>query len=402
MIAGGVLLAVAVAASRLLGHDSQPTPTTTPTTGASVRATTAVPSATTTSGTASASASTPSALVATGEQQFIDCRSGDDAADGSSEHPWRTLDPLRSRPVAADTAVFLRRGCSWGGGLKLTDASQRVSLGAYGTGDAPTLTGDGVSRDFPVVDVEAEGVMLSGLHIRNAEAVGLKLSAADVTVDGLEIDDVAFGMTVQAPRATITRTAVHDLHLLINTPGGSDDTGAVGFDVQADDVSITASSCTNCRAPSYDFGHDGGFAEIYNHGDRLRLIGNTARNVQGILEIGGVVDDGGAHDVVLENNTFNETFGGIWIHEKDEFSIPVGTVTLRGNTIVNSDKGVTMGGKVGALVLQDNTIAVPGHVSTGGEPAEHTGNRYYLTRPALLGFRAHGTETISTYDSYPR
>jgi len=309
---------------------------------------------------------------------------------------------VNDRPVAADTAVFLRRGCSWGGGLKLTDASQRVSLGAYGTGDAPTLTGDGVGRDFPVVDVEAEGVMLSGLHIRNAEAVGLKLSAADVTVDGLEIDDVAFGVTVQGPRATITRTAVHDLHLLINTPGGSDDTGAVGFDVQADDVSITASSCTNCRAPSYDFGHDGGFAEIYNHGDRLRLIGNTARNVQGILEIGGVVDDGGAHDVVLENNTFSETFGGIWIHQKDEFSIPVGTVTLRGNTIVNSAKGVTMGGKVGALVLQDNTIAVPGNVSTGGEPAEHTGNHYYLTRPALLGFRAHGTETISTYDSYPR
>lgn len=354
-------------------------------------------------GAASSPAASPSAsapaepLVATGRRVYVDCRSGDDGGDGSSTRPWRSLDPARQ--LDNDTAVFLRRGCSWDGGLKLV--ADRISLGAYGSGDAPVITGVGLDRQFPVLDVESDGAMLSGLQVRRGAAVGVEIAAPDVRVDDLELSDVAFGISVKGPRATINRTRAHDLHMLVNTPGGSDDTGAVGFDVQADDVTITGSSCTNCRAPSYDFGYDGGFAEIYNHGNRLKLLGNTATNVQGILEIGGTAKDGSADQVLVQGNTFRETYGGVWIHRGDEFSIPVGRVTLQGNTIANTHKGIIMGGGVGSLVVQDNTIAVPGQVSTGGAPGTHTGNHYYLSRDNLLGFRPDPSETVDAFDAYP-
>jgi len=394
-----VLLAVAgaVGAVRLTGGSTDPGPAE-PSTGALTSPAPALgPASPGTQGSPSSTAS--SGLVATGQRVFVDCRSGDDGGDGSSERPWKSLDPVRSGRITNDTAIFLRRGCRWDGGLKLV--ADRISLGAYGSGIPPVITGDGLDRQFPVIDVESDGAMLSGLQVRRGLAVGVQIAAPDVRVEDLEIADVAFGLSVKGPGAQISRTRAHDLHMLVNTPGGSDDTGAVGFDVQADDVTISGSSCTNCRAPSYDFGYDGGFAEIYNRGNRLRLIGNTATNVQGILEIGGTAGDGGADDVLVQGNTFRETYGGIWIHRGDQFTIPVGRVTLIGNTIANTHKGIIMGGGVGALVVRDNTIAVPGQVSTGGAPAEHTGNRYYLTRASLLGFRPDRSETVAGFDSYP-
>jgi hypothetical protein len=336
----------------------------------------------------------------TGPQIFVDCNANQDAAEGTSAHPFQNLQALSQHGIAPDTTVSLKRGCTWSGGLKINPNSTGVTLQAYGDGAAPMLTGDGLDRRRAVLDIEAERVTVSGLHIANHEGAGVQIADLSARVDDMEIDNTAFGMQILGPQAKITRVKVHDLHMFVNTQGGSDDVGAVGFDVQADDVTIEASSCTNCRAPSYDFGFDGGFAEVYNHGDRLHLIGNTATNVQGILEVGGHKQDSGAHDVVIQNNVFRETHGGIWVHINDQFAIDVGTISLLGNTIVNTASGTILGGNVASLVVKDNTIVAPGQLSAGGAPGTHTGNHYYLSKPSSLGFDADASETVGAIGDY--
>jgi hypothetical protein len=341
-----------------------------------------------------------SPTVTAGENvQYVDC-AGDGPQDGSVDRPWHSFDVLNSSPAPAGTTVLLRRGCSWPGGLKIHSRSAGARVDAYGAGAAPVLTGEGVDRTSGVLDVEADGVSLAGLHLTAAAGAGLRIEGPRARVDNLEIDHVAFAVEVLAPGAVITGTWAHDLHMYINTPGGSDDTGAVGFSVQANDVTIRGSSCVNCRASSHDFGYDGGFAEIYDHGDRLLLEGNSATNVQGIMEIGGVAQDGSARGVVVEQNTFREVHGGIWVHRNDPFTIPVGSITMIGNTVVNTTSEVTLGGDVSSMVVKDNNFVVPGPVSSSGAPGVHTGNHYYLTRTGSLGYPTDPSETVAPTAAY--
>lgn len=331
--------------------------------------------------------------------RYVDC-SNNGPQDGSAEHPWHSLDALGGAAVPEGAIVLLRRGCSWPGGLRINRGSTGARVEAYGAGSAPVLTGEGVDRTRGVIAVEADDVRLTGLHVTGAAGAGVQLRGAGAHVDDLEIDQAAFGVEVLAPGAMISRTRAHDLHMYINTPGGSDDTGAVGFTVQADDATIRESSCINCRAPSHDFGHDGGFVEIYNHGDRLRLVGNTATNIAGIIEIGGIAQDGGAQNVVIERNTFRDAHGGFWVHRDDQFTIPVDNIAVIGNTVVNSTAEPVIGGDLASLNLVGNVFAAPGPISTSGAPGTHTRNRYYLVRTGSLGYPTDPSETVAPASAF--
>jgi hypothetical protein len=342
-----------------------------------------------------------SADSAGGVTRYVDC-SGDGPQDGSAQHPWRSLDALNKAGIPAGTVVLLRRGCSWPGGLKIYENSRGTRLESFGEGAPPILTGEGVERSLGVIDVEADDVSIAGLHVTEAIGAGVRINGANAHVSDLEIDRVAFGVEILAPGAVIASTHAHDLRMYVNTQGGSDDTGAVGFAVQANDVTIRGSSCVNCRAPSYDFGYDGGFAEIYNRGDRLHLVGNTATNIQGILEVGGAKKDGSARDVVIERNMFQEAHGGVWVHRGDQFAIPAGNIALIGNTVANSTPEPVVGGDLASLSLMDNVFAVPGPVSSSGAPSVHTGNRYYLANATSPGYPLSASEAIAPASDFRR
>ena len=136
---------------------------------------------------------------------------------------------------------------------------------------------------------------------------------------------------------TVTGAVIHDLHMYNNTPGGDDDSGAVGFDVEADDATIAFTSCTHCRAPSYDYGHDGGFVDIWRHGNRLQLVDNTGSDIQGFLEIGGLGGTDSAYDVIATGNVITDTHTGVWVHGDGTFAIATGNITLDGNTFTTTD-----------------------------------------------------------------
>jgi hypothetical protein len=337
----------------------------------------------------------------TGPGVFFDCRSSATQA-GTLAAPYRALDRLGT--LSAGDHVYLRRGCSWPGALRVQGAgtaSRPIVVEPYGSGVAPVLTGHGVSSRDGVVQVLAHFARVTGLHLIGAAGAAIDVTAPDATIEGIEIENAALGVQVSGPRAMVRRVYTHDLHMLVNTPGGTDDSGAVGYDVEASDVTIADSFCVNCRAKSYDFGWDGGFVEVWNDGDRLRVTGNTAVNTQGFLELGGNRRDASAVDIVVEGNLIENSHGGIWIHGDGEFAITTRAVLFDGNRLRSFTRDDVFGGDLRALVVQDNDVATPGAVSTSGPPGRHGQNRFYVQRPDDVGFALGPGESRSAYAQYP-
>ena len=78
--------------------------------------------------------------------------------------------------------------------------------------------------------------------------------------------------------------------MVVDTPKSvnpSDDYGAVCFNIGSDDAEIAYNMGENCRAPSHDYGTDGGFVEAFDHGDNLYVHHNYALNTNGMIEVGG-------------------------------------------------------------------------------------------------------------------
>jgi hypothetical protein len=234
---------------------------------------------------------------------------------------------------------------------------------------------------------------VSGVNVAHAAGIGILATSAHARVDSLDVADVGIGVRFSAPFAVATSVNIHDLHMMVNTPGGDDDYGALGFDVESRDVEIARSRCTNCRATSYDYGHDGGFAEVWNYGDRLNIHDNVGRNTSGILEVGGTVHDASAYGIRISNNNFQDAHGGIWVHRGDRFAIPAGDIVMSGNTITGTKSDVdVLGGDLSAVTFQGNTVHTDGHVSRNGPPKHHSCNTYVVPNSALVGFPLDGTE----------
>src|SRR6185436_2060000 len=123
------------------------------------------------------------------------------------------------------------------------------------------------------------------------------------------------------PDNMITHSYAHDLRMVVNTPGGQDDYGAVGFVVSAPRNEISYDRCVNCRASSYDYGTDGGFAEILNQGDGTSIHHNYSWNTAGFLEI-GARNGGSARGVRVYYNEIRDS-SGLCLHTAGNFAITI-------------------------------------------------------------------------------
>ncbi len=121
--------------------------------------------------------------------------SGDDAAPGTLEQPWRTVRKAASAAVAGDT-VYLREGVYHervmvaGSGT----SEARITFANY-QGESATIDGEGIElhgRDAVFVIAEREYVTVRGLRVINSQATGIMVrESAHVTVEGCYTHDTA-------------------------------------------------------------------------------------------------------------------------------------------------------------------------------------------------------------------
>ncbi len=344
-----------------------------------------------------AAPSTPShSQRSSSKEVYVDC-AAPAGGDGSKDRPWASPAALDDVWLPQGATVFLKRGCSWDVPVSVSGSATRsepIRVTAYGEGVAPILSAGSVPRETAVLTLETPHMRADGLHVRRAAGAGISIKGADSLVSDSTIEDVAIGVQFLGERSTAERMNIHDLNMLINTPGGNDDAGAIGFSVEAHDVTIADSTCTNCVAPSYDYGHDGGFADIWNHGDRLTIRNSTGNNVDGFLEVGGNRQDASAVDVRLIDNKVNSVGGFIWLHTEGDYAMRIGRVEARGNTIDSDSRTEILGGAIETIEFVDNTVTSTSQITHDQRPAQHRGNRYTLPEGVNVGFDLDGSESL--------
>ena len=180
--------------------------------------------------------------------------------------------------------VLLQRGATFSGKLavwKSGTAGAPITIGAYGTGNKPVVTGDCLEvggsfitmTDFTVAYCSTNGIWTDGTGnvITNVEATH--------NIHGIDVAEHARNTKV------VRNYLHHNDRMAPNTPGAFDDYGAVGVVVQGDNTEVAYNTITDNWAASADFGTDGSAVEIYG-GIGSLVHHNTASNNRTFTELG--------------------------------------------------------------------------------------------------------------------
>jgi hypothetical protein len=329
---------------------------------------------------------------------YVDCEKGDDGNKGTLAQPLRSVRAATSRTLDPGTVIGLARGCTWQTTVQLRGDGTKakpIVLTAYGTGAQPVIDG-GSAGSESVVSLFGEYQVVDDIRVTDAQTNGVDIQGANSSVRSSTIDDVGVGVLLKARGASADHVTVRDLHMVLDTPGGDDDYGAIGFAVEAGGVEIGHSSCTDCRAPSNDYGYDGGFVEVWNYADDLDVHDNTGSNTQGVLEIGSDRADSSARGIKLRNNTFRNAHGGLVLHTDGNFAIADATIAITGNTITStgSQDPPILDGDLSKVTFEGNTVSTASFVSHSA-PASHRCNGITLRSGAEVGYQRHSTEKLN-------
>ena len=180
----------------------------------------------------------PSASEAVGATTYYVSPTGSDSNNGTSPaRRSRRLGRASNLPLAPGDQVLLQRGASFSGKLAIWrsgTAGSPITIGAYGTGSKPVVTGDCLEiggsyitmTDFTVQYCTVNGIWTDG--------VGNVISNIEAThnIQGIDVAEHAKGTKV-------VRNYLHNNDRMApNTPGEFDDWGAVGIVVQGDDTEV--------------------------------------------------------------------------------------------------------------------------------------------------------------------
>ena len=325
---------------------------------------------------------------------FVDCEEGSDAAAGTSPAgAWRSLAPVSSLAPAPGAAVHLRRGCRWEGRLRVRAGGtpeEPVLYTTYGEGAAPVVANPGGGAGKPALDVRAAHVIIDGLAVADVPGPGIWIrpGADHVVVRDVEVSDAGIGVRSDASASRITRAYVHDLHMVVNTPGGDDDFGASCFWFTSGPVELSHSLGQRCRAPSHDYGYDGGFVEAWQDAHDLSIHHNRAEGTRGFLEAGSL--GGAVRDVTMAFNVLWETDGALCLHDAGRFATQLSGISLDNTTYAStwSERPVfdCMRRADGSSLVVRNSIFATRERIGLAEASVHRHNLYYLPDGGGRGF----------------
>lgn len=372
----------------------------------------------------------PVAALAT--TKYVNCNTGNNNNAGTYAAPYKDIWKATQNPLDAGSIIYLARGCTWWEQVYINGngtSTAKIQILPYGSGADPKVqawaslaTGSPTARI-----INMQGTYQKIDHIRvTADAgitkglFGVGMTGAHDEMTNSEIDRVGIAVDSSGQYNSMYEVHAHDLIMVHNdwgSPGteeADDDYGAVGFNIAANNNTVSYSDCTNCRATSYDYGYDGGFVEVWNDGDNLSVHHNTGYNTQGIMEVGGEAGgDNSADNISMRYNNFT-SHGGLMFHTGTQFEIPISNQYIACNKFIGmSSSDMEMnGGNLGTMNLLMNVIkpASGAAVTWGdmwGAPGSHTYNKYSVSRYSpsypfeLIGYALGTGETYVTDGSTP-
>lgn len=316
---------------------------------------------------------------------YVDYQLGQDTNAGTSPTlAWKTLTRVKAAALQPGDKVLFRRGQTWNGLLTIAASGTQVNpivISAYGEGERPVLRNPGdASNTTRAIILLGDWVIVESLRVQDTFDAGIRLeTGADHNiVRDVEITNTGLGIQINGDFNQFTRNFVHDLHLVINTPGGMDDYGAVGVVLHgAAHSDVSYNRFERCRSASYDYGFDGGAVEWYGQqADQNNVHHNWVQDSQGFLEVGGgsASDNVVAYNVSLNNGRFS------LLNLAGKYASIVQNFRVENNTIIEQ-----AGAEQGWLIFAFDAAPTPATFSTRNNIvyAEYF---QYIARPIMSNY----------------
>lgn len=279
---------------------------------------------------------------------YVDSQNGEDSNTGQSpEDAWKTTEKVNSAVFRPGDKIHFRRGGVWTGKtvvLEIRNSGQEnspITFTAYGQGPKPVFTAEDEEWGESV-KIGGSYITVEGLAAKGSFEAGFVIEpeADHNLIKNCEAVGVGLGILVAGRNNRIVENHIHDLHLIVNTPGSDDDYGAVGVWLSNGFNEIAYNRFENCRAPSHDYGYDGGAVEIY--ADKYNVDGNyihhnRAFNCEGFLEVGARAKQFVRNNIVAYNLSVNNRIF-FDIHLDGIFAANVSELRFENNTVVDTVK----------------------------------------------------------------
>jgi len=253
--------------------------------------------------------------VSAGTRYYVDQGGSDSNAGTDSLLPWKTLGKAGSVKLSPGDSICLHRGSVWTDSLYLNSsgtAQDPVVVTCYGppSSPAPEVTSPG-----EVIQVQTGShIVIEKLFLTGGKWSGVEIAdtmSADITLQDLEISHCGGGLYLAGWNIVARRNYIHDGKMVVNTQGAAgtpqanDDYGATGINLgRIDGCSIYGNRLVNLRAPSFDYGYDGGAFEFWRSVRNCEIRDNLSYLVDGFAEFGGLKGDSMVNISFHHNTTF--------------------------------------------------------------------------------------------------
>jgi hypothetical protein len=260
--------------------------------------------------------------------------------------------------------VLLERGATFSGKLAVWTsgtAGAPITIGAYGSGNKPVVTGD-------CLEIGASYITMTDFTVSNCTVAGIWTDGAGDVITNVEASHNIHGIDIgeHATNNKVLRNYLHNNDRMApNTPGEFDDYGAVGVVVQGDNTEVAYNNINDNWAPSADFGTDGSAVEIYG-GIGTLVHHNTANNNRTFTELGNnrSADTTYAYNQVTSSLTDTEFL--ITRGDADAFGPVRGTVAVNNSVKLTGANSLGFscyaGCTPGYFTLYNNVLDVAGRI----------------------------------------
>jgi hypothetical protein len=356
---------------------------------------------------------------------------GNNSRDGLSDaNAWATVGYVNGKTFNAGDTILFKRGSTWSDALFVVPSSgsagSPIYIGNYGTGNLPVFSKAGV---FEINLVGKQYVTIDGLSITDPTIsltdhsimakidYGINLNnSSNIIIRNCDISLVGCGMQiyVNSTGNTITNNHIHNLRMVVNTVGGSDDWGANGIIVGSSGNTITHNYFEEGWAPSYDYTYDGGTFEFFSNGGAAisnNIISyNTVVNCSGFLEIGGSAGGNCADNVIAYNLIINCGMIGSY-HSNDGLAMNITNLQYYNNDIIQTVQQYANPGVLfyannsptaGMVVLKNNIFWMADGATditwsfNSFQSQVHTNNYYRISTGSVINFTLSTGEASSS------
>ncbi|TPG44264.1 hypothetical protein EAH89_27585 [Roseomonas nepalensis] len=279
----------------------------------------------------------------TGTRYYLDRgapRASDRNAGTSPEAPLASLAAVQRLRLRPGDSVALRAGTHYAGELRLTASgtpSNPIRLTAYGEGERPSIR---ATAPFVISAAGASDVIIEAIGLRGAPDTAIVLDDATrrIVVHDVLITGSGRGVDVRGESHLLVGNSIRDLHMVTNTPGGDDDSGAQAFVIGGRGHRFHCNHVRNARAMSYDYGTDGVGFEFWRSAADIVVSGNWVEDSAGFFEVGGLPGDK-VRNLLVQGNVALNASPFHWLHNKrgtGNFGLEITGLQVLNNTIVDT------------------------------------------------------------------